>query len=164
MTDAEIADVVNLLVSTWPGGPKGHIWTTLLRDRNPSPGVARAAYAHLRDEDQRPPSPARLLEAIRAIETVARKSSRPVVCGQCRGSGFVDCTDERRHGPGCSRARLGKCFCTAEVPCPSCSVGHPVPYHEDPGMSFEEYVRRVRARDDVEELARWERFLGHSLR
>ncbi len=163
MTDAEIADVVNLIVSTWPSGSKGNVWTMLLRDRNPDSAVALAAYSHLRDEDARPPSPARFLEAVRFVESGVRRASERPSCGTCRGTGYVDCRDDRRHGPGCRRDRDGSCFCSALDPCPDCSSGRPTPVRQDEPVSFEEYIRRCKLRRDFEEVARWERLLGHSL-
>jgi hypothetical protein len=169
VTEQQIADLVNLLVSTWPGGVKGHVWTELLREHNPDADVARAAWRSLRDGSRRAPVPADLLEAISFASRVLKRSRPDRPCGTCRGSRFVDCLDERRHGPDCTASKRADrpCFCTAVVDCPDCSVGHPRPPIEDRPMSWDEYVRRVRTRGSPEELARLaevERFLGHSLR
>lgn len=162
VTREEADELARRIVNTFRLTPPIREWSEVLAEL-PS-DLAAATFARVREETETGGlTIGRFLARSRELRGAGR-APRSSSCRTCRGTGFVDCRDERRHGPGCSRNRTGVCACRALDRCPDCAVGHPVPPREDPPISFDEYLRRVRLRGDVEELGRWERFLGHSLR
>jgi 7-keto-8-aminopelargonate synthetase-like enzyme len=57
MNAEELAHLVEDIVQTWPTGVRGRIWTQSLADLEHD--AARGVYEHLRDHDEKPPTPAR---------------------------------------------------------------------------------------------------------
>lgn len=75
MTEAETADIVRRIVSTWPMSPKGVIWTEAISELEYR--HALAAYVQLRDElDEQRISVARFRMAVRGIAAGARGTTR----------------------------------------------------------------------------------------
>ena len=119
MTADECARIVNLVVSTWPAGPKGHAWTEAIRDL--AYADARAAYESVRDVEDRPPSIARYLAAYRAVRARVAAETPPMTCELCDGTGFVEA--DLHPGAPCPFPRAdGSCICHAVAPC-RCSTG-----------------------------------------
>jgi hypothetical protein len=50
MTRDDCARIVNLIVSTWPGGVKGHVWTDVLMPLDAA--LAQTAYMRNRDSNR----------------------------------------------------------------------------------------------------------------
>jgi hypothetical protein len=77
MNDSERAELVNFIVSTWPTGPKGHVWTDVLGELDYGPALG--AYRRLRLESERPPSVARFVATYRLFHPTEREvpNSRP---------------------------------------------------------------------------------------
>jgi len=65
MTPDQCSQLVNLIVSTWPTGPKGHVWTDTLGDLEPGPALA--TYRQLRNDEERPPAIARFIATYRHL-------------------------------------------------------------------------------------------------
>jgi hypothetical protein len=67
MNAEDCAHLVNDIISTWPTGPRGHVWTEQLRSLDINP--ARRTYNQLARTDEHPPSVARFYATYRAIST-----------------------------------------------------------------------------------------------
>jgi hypothetical protein len=67
MTADDLNALVNRITSTWPTGPRGHIWTTELCMLDAEP--ARHTYDQLVRTEHHPPSIARFLATYRANTT-----------------------------------------------------------------------------------------------
>jgi len=120
MNPNDCARLVNLLVSTWPSGVKGHVWTDTLGALDYDP--ARSAYVSLRDSEERPPSVARYLAAYRA-ERALDDTHDAAYCELCGGDGWATSPPERAHNPRTCRPTPDRpCMCTAVEPC-RCSAG-----------------------------------------
>jgi hypothetical protein len=120
----DCARLVNLVVSTWPSGVKGHVWTEALIGYDYD--LARAAYVDLRDSDEKPPSVARFIAAYHRARTAADESdanATPFRCALCDGTGLVSSPPERAHNP--RHCHGDPCFCTATEAC-RCSAGKPM--------------------------------------
>ena len=116
MTRDECAGLVNLLVSTWPTGVRGHVWTDTLNELDHA--SALATYRALRDRCDRAPSIAQFLadyrERVDAAHRPARRRPRPD-CEHCGGDGWMECLDDRRHATHCITP--DDCHCHVVVPC-----------------------------------------------
>ena len=131
------------------------MWTDTLGELDPN--TARATYLELRASEDRAPSVARFM-----AEYHHRRAGRARVrqeCRTCLGDRWVECTDDRRHGPHCQRLRDGKCWCHAVVPCPACEVGHPTPMRPEAPMTLGTYIAKRKAVGDWDEVRRLEGFL-----
>lgn len=150
MTRTEAEELARQIVNTFRSTPPWPVWVDALEPLNV--GTAAATLAALRDEvEQGSVLVGRFMGRYRTL-----LAPRPgVACGRCHGDGWVECTDQRRHRPGCAG---GGCYCHAVVPCPACTSGHPVPPYQDPPLTFAEYIARCLARGDSAEVARWEAF------
>jgi len=116
---AETARLVNLLISTWPAGVKGYVWTDTLGPLDHDPALA--AYLELREHDERPPSVARYLAAYHAQR--ARTDDPPTSCQICDGTGWEELDHPAAHNPlTCHPDDEHPCACTAVRPC-RCSAG-----------------------------------------
>lgn len=73
MNRDETAGLVNRIVSTWPTGPKGHIWTEVLGDLDRD--LAETAYRRLRAEHERPPAAATFLATYGSLDRRAPQSA-----------------------------------------------------------------------------------------
>lgn len=118
MTGDECAKVVNLLVSSFPAGVKGHAWTDAIADLHPGPSMAAAR--ELRDTMERPPSIAAFLACYRkhlAAARAQREAERgaPDACALCDGTGWVEATGHNRHSSWC--VAPDGCHCHAVIPC-----------------------------------------------
>jgi hypothetical protein len=71
MTGDERARLVHDLISTWPAGVRGYVWTDALTALRHD--VARATYLHLRTHADKAPSVAKFLEEYRARDTERRR-------------------------------------------------------------------------------------------
>ena len=119
MTRDECARLVNLIVSTWPSGVKGHVWTDTLGDLEYD--IARTAYLKLRDEAERPPPVARFVAVYRAERTALKAIDEHIdICQLCDGTGWIDVTDDRRHAFHCHEPDT--CHCHAVDTC-LCTIG-----------------------------------------
>jgi hypothetical protein len=122
MIDDDAARLVNMIISTWPAGVKGYVWTDVLRDLEQA--EALEAYRQLRDGEERPPSVAKFLAAYHA----ARARSNPPgpdayidACELCDGTGWL--TSRRAHNPRvCTPSPEQPCQCHAVEAC-RCSQG-----------------------------------------
>ena len=134
------------IVNTFRLTPPVGEWQAALADEVRSPAVADAAYRRLRVSVEGALSIARYLRECREVEreTSQQRHASAVRCATCSGEGWVACTDERRHGVGCTRHRTGACQCHALVRCPDCGSGHPRPASpaELTPMALDEYRRR----------------------
>jgi hypothetical protein len=79
------AKLVERIIATWPTGPKGFIWTDVLRDLHPGP--AAAAYRQLRDTEQRI-TIAQYKAAYRALLGTHEQHHPPAGCNHCDGHGW----------------------------------------------------------------------------
>lgn len=123
MTGDQCAQIVNLLVSSFPTGPKGHAWTDSLTELHPGP--AMGAARELRDTSERTPTIAQYHAIYRRHLAEARRTREaergvPPTCQLCDGTGWTDITDERRHAAHCISSDT--CHCHAAQPC-RCSTG-----------------------------------------
>lgn len=119
MTEDEARRLATRFIDTWPTGARAYVWRDLFIDLEP--GLAIDAYHRLEVECDRAPTPGQFHAAYRAARAALKAPDEPVAqCELCDGTGWVDCTDDRRHGPGCSDPRT--CHCHAVVPC-KCSEG-----------------------------------------
>lgn len=122
MTGDQCAQVVNLLISSFPAGPKGNAWTDAINGLHHGP--AQAAARELRDTTDRVSVAQfhaiyrRHLDNARA-QRVAQQGAPPV-CQQCDGAGWVEAPDHMRHSAAC--VSPDTCGCHAVVPC-RCSTG-----------------------------------------
>jgi hypothetical protein len=90
MTSDDAARLVNLLVATWPTGPKAYVWTQTIGDLDAAP--ANRAYAELRDNVERV-TVAAFLTRYRAqlrVTTAPRRRDPDPGCEWCRGCGYED--------------------------------------------------------------------------
>jgi len=87
MTNDDAARLVNLLVATWPTGPKAYVWTQAVNELDAA--GANRAYAKLRDTAERV-TVASFLEAYRALRTPteARRHDPSATCEHCDGCGY----------------------------------------------------------------------------
>jgi hypothetical protein len=69
----EAARLVNRIVSTWPTGPKGHIWTEVVLELDAT--LADQAYRRLRAEHERAPAVATYLAAYKALRAERRRQA-----------------------------------------------------------------------------------------
>jgi len=125
MTRDDTATLVNLLVSTWPTGVRGHVWTDTLSELDHTPALA--TYRALRDRSDRAPSVAQFLADYRErVDTTHRPARRQprTDCAHCGGDGVVDCLDERRHAAHCIAP--DDCNCHAVVPCTCVEPARPL--------------------------------------
>jgi len=113
MNGNDTAMLVNLIVATWPTGPKGYIWTDVLAELDHGPALE--AYRNLRDDSERAPSVARFKAEYRARQASTQPATVPDRCELCDGTGWIECLDERRHRTGCQERDT--CFCHAVTPC-----------------------------------------------
>jgi hypothetical protein len=67
----DTARLVNLLISTWPAGVRGYVWTDVLGPMQRED--AHATYLHLRRQSDKPPSVARFEEEYRARRAARRR-------------------------------------------------------------------------------------------
>lgn len=74
MTNEETARLVNLIISTWPTGPKGYVWTDVLGllDR----ALANRAYVLMRNRDARI-TVADFIDQYRILERRQREANDP---------------------------------------------------------------------------------------
>jgi hypothetical protein len=93
----DTARLVNLIIATWPTGPKAYVWTNTLADLDATP--ANRAYLALRDTTERI-TVAAFLSAYRAqlhdSDNGSRRHDPDPACEHCRGTGWE---------PGASRWR-----------------------------------------------------------
>jgi hypothetical protein len=116
MNPNDTARLVNLLISTWPAGVKGHIWTDTLGPLDLE--HAHATYRGLRDHDERAPSVARFLAAYHQHTAAARGDNPPPHCELCDGTGWIRAPRERAHVPEvCNPTDEHPCHCHAVEPC-----------------------------------------------
>ena len=100
MNADELNALVNRITSTWPTGPRGHIWTTELGKRDIDTAAARTTYDKLVAADQHPPSPARFLEVYRAVTTPLTGIPQPDDTGPPTALDDVIARLERKHDSG----------------------------------------------------------------
>ena len=112
MNASDTARIVNLIVSTWPSGVKGHVWTDTIGTLEQA--RAHDAYRELRDTEERPPSVARFLAKYHALST--DPGANRVHCALCDGTGTVPVhTDRCPATPerDCGGCAVTACRCTA---------------------------------------------------
>ena len=125
MTHDEATKLAVRISQIWPrGGLSTEVWETELRQY--TFGRARDALAMLKTTEERAPTIARFVSAYGATGG----PSLLVECTTCDGGGWVEVTDERRHGQHClepgdrsSYGEPGDCNCRAVEPCPHCAAG-----------------------------------------
>lgn len=86
MTNDDCNRLVNLIVATWPTGPKAYVWTQKLAELDPAP--ANRAYLELRDTLERITIPAFLASYERATGRARRRPDPVPSCEHCGGCGF----------------------------------------------------------------------------
>jgi hypothetical protein len=74
MTNEETARLVNLIISTWPTGPKGYVWTDVLGPLDRA--LANRSYVLMRNRDTRI-TVADFLDQYRALERRQREAEAP---------------------------------------------------------------------------------------
>lgn len=120
MTPDNVARIVNQIVSTWPAGVKGHVWTDVLASLEYD--LARRAYIELREHEERPPTVARFLASYHA-ERHSTSTDGPEYCELCGGDGWVASPQSRAHNPRtCQPDEDHPCRCHAVEPC-RCTTG-----------------------------------------
>jgi hypothetical protein len=107
MDQKQLAEITNLLTSTWPLGVRGHAWTGALAGLDHE--VAMRAYRTLRDEHERPPSIATFHAVYRGAQAPAR-TPMSARCDACEGTGWIEGPTEIHHGHPYSTLR--RCACT----------------------------------------------------
>jgi len=113
MTSDDTARLVNLLVATWPTGPKAYVWTQAIADLDAA--GANRAYARLRDTVDRV-TVASFLETHRAQRspTEARRRDPSETCEHCAGTGYEPGPPEYEtvYGEQHEYSTLVPCRCT----------------------------------------------------
>lgn len=118
MNEPAARDLASRIADTWPGGQPESAWAEELAHLDE--GTAGAAYVRLRRTLDRAPTIARFLVEYRQLHTTSTAPPAHSACSACGGSGWVDCSDDRRHRPRCDRR--DDCGCTAVAPC-GCAAG-----------------------------------------
>lgn len=116
MTSDDCARLVNLIVATWPTGPKAYIWTQALADLDAAP--ANRAYLDLRDTIERITIPAFRAGYDRAAGRARRRPDPDATCQYCRGCGFEPGPPEFETimGEPHEYTTLQPCRCTRAAP------------------------------------------------
>lgn len=118
MNASSTAQLVNLMISTWPIGVRGHVWTETIHPLDFD--HAHAAYIALRDTEERPPSVARFMAAYHAQTTA---DEAPDDCELCDGTGWLAIEGPEAHNPRTCRAKEpDDCYCTGVTAC-RCTQG-----------------------------------------
>lgn len=100
MNAEQCGHLVELIVQTWPHGPRGRIWTDALGDLEHT--HALAVYRQLRNADETAPTIARFLRIYRDVDQptttpTTRPANHGEHCPTCRGSGWQPGPDIVQH-------------------------------------------------------------------
>jgi hypothetical protein len=113
MTSDDAARLVNLIVATWPTGPKAYVWTQTLAELDNGP--ANQAYRDLRDTAERITIAAYQDRYRRHANTSRSQRRAPSEhCPHCRGCGYEDGPPEYEtvNGEPHAYTTLVPCRCT----------------------------------------------------
>lgn len=67
MNAQQLAHLVEAMIATWPAGPRARIWTATLTDLDADYDIALGVYEHLRDHDEKAPTPGRFVAVYESV-------------------------------------------------------------------------------------------------